>query len=151
MGQDIATNRKAYRDYFLTDKWEAGIELKGAEVKSVRFGGVNFKDSFARVDKGEVLLYNLHIDAYRQAGLLNGEPDRPRRLLLHKREIQKIDGLVTQKGFVLVPTKIYLNARGLVKIEIALGKGKKSYDKRETIKKRKIDMDIKRALRRGQR
>ncbi len=146
MGQTIATNKKAYRDYFFSDKWECGIELKGGEVKSVRAGKVNFKGSFARVDENEVFIYNLHIDQYKQASYMNDEPDRPRKLLLHKREIRKIFGTVTQKNVVLVPTKIYFNNRGLVKVEVALGSGKKSYDKRQTIQKRDIDRDLKRTL-----
>jgi SsrA-binding protein len=147
MGEAIATNKKAFRDFFLTDRWECGIELKGAEVKSIRAGNVNFKDAFARVDKGQATLYNLHIEPYAQSGLNAQVADRPRRLLLHRREIKKIEDHVFQRGFVLVPTKIYFSARGLVKLEIALGKGKKLYDKRETIKKRAIDRDIARTIR----
>lgn len=146
MGQTVATNKKAYRDYFFADTWECGIELKGGEVKSVRAGKVNFKDTFARVDEEEVFLYNLHIDQYKQASYMNDEPDRVRKLLLHKKEIRKIYGAVTQKNVSLIPTKIYFNNRGLVKIEIALAKGKKLYDKRETIKKRDIDRDLRRAV-----
>jgi SsrA-binding protein len=146
MGQTVATNKKAYRDYFFSDTWECGVELKGGEVKSVRAGKVNFKDAFARVDGSEVFLYNLHIDQYKQAGYMNDEPDRARKLLLHKQEIRKIYGFVTQKNVSLIPTKIYFNNRGLVKIEIALAKGKKMYDKRETIKKRDIDRDLRRVV-----
>ena len=146
MGGAIATNKKAYRDYFFSDKWECGIELKGGEVKSIRAGKVNFKDTFARVDDQEVFLYSLHIDPYKQASHMNDEPDRVRKLLLHKREIKKISGIVAQRNLVLVPTKIYFNSRGFVKIEIALGQGKKLYDKRETIQKRNIDRDLSRAL-----
>lgn len=146
MSGAIATNKKAYRDYFFSDKWECGIELKGGEVKSVRAGGVNFKDTFARVDENEIFLYNLHIDPYKQASHMNDEPDRTRKLLLHRREITKINGIITQKNLVLVPTKIYFNGRGFVKVEVALGKGKKLYDKRETIKKRNIDRDLGRAV-----
>jgi len=147
MAQAIATNKKAFRDYFLSDTWECGIELKGGEVKSVRDGKVNFKDTFARVDKKEVYLYNLHIDPYKQASYMNEEADRPRKLLLHKREIKKIFDSVNIKKMVLVPTKVYFNKRGLVKVELALGKGKKLYDKREDIKKRDIDRDIGRMVR----
>jgi len=147
MSGAIATNKKAFRDYFFTDKWECGIELKGGEVKSIRAGKVNFKDTFARVDEGEVFLYNLHIDQYKQASHMNEEPDRIRKLLLHKREIKKILGNVAQKNVTLIPTKIYFNNRGLVKIEVALATGKKHYDKRETIKKRDIDRDLRRAVR----
>jgi len=150
MGKSIATNKKAYRDYFLTDTFECGIELRGGEVKSIRSGHVNFKDSFARFEKGEILLYNLHIDPYDRAGYSVQEPDRVRRLLLHKKEIKKIFNSATVKNLNLVPTKIYFNNRALVKIEIALGKGKKIYDKRETIKKRKIDRDINRTIRQRQ-
>ncbi len=142
----IATNKKAYRDYFFSEKWECGVELKGGEVKSIRAGKVGFKDTFARLDETEAFLYNLHIDQYKQASYLNDEPDRPRKLLLHRREIKKINGIVTQKNLALVPTKIYFNSRGFVKIEIALGKGKKLYDKRETIKRRDIDRDLGRAV-----
>lgn len=146
MSGAIATNKKAYRDYFFSDKWECGIELKGGEVKSIRAGHVNFKDTFARIDGGEALLYNLHIEPYKQASHMNDEPDRVRKLLLHKREIRKIEGIVAQKNLALIPTKIYFNKRGLVKIEIALGKGKKQYDKRETIQKRDISRSLGRAL-----
>jgi len=146
MSRAIATNKKAYRDFFFSDKWECGIELKGGEVKSIRAGGVNFKDTFARIDKNEIFLYNLHVEPYAQASYLNDEPDRVRKLLLHRREIKKINKIVAQQNLALVPTKIYFNKRGFVKIEIALGKGKKLYDKRETIKKRSIDRDLGRAI-----
>ena len=146
MGQTVATNKKAYRDYFFSDKWECGIELKGGEVKSIRAGKVNFKDTFARAEEDEVFLYNLHIDQYKQASYLNEEPDRARKLLLHKREIRKMVGIMAQKNVTLVPTKIYFNNRGFVKVEIALGTGKKQFDKRQTIQKRDIDRDLRRAV-----
>lgn len=146
MGQTVATNKKAYRDFFFSDKWECGIELKGGEVKSVRAGNVNFKDAYAQVENDEVVLYNLHIEQYREASYLNDEADRPRKLLLHKREIKKILGVVMQKNVTLVPTKVYFNNRGFVKVEIAFGTGKKRYDKRATIQKRTIDRDLKRAI-----
>lgn len=151
MGATIATNKKAFRNYILTDKWECGIVLKGGEVKSVRAGRVNFKDTFARVDEGEMVLFNLHIEPYAQASYMNEEADRPRKLLMHKREIHKIEQEVAIKRLVLVPTKIYFNARGMLKVELALGQGKKQHDKRETIKTRKIDRDIARAVRQEQR
>lgn len=151
MGKPIATNKKAYRDYFLTDTWECGIALNGGEVKSIRAGHVNFKDTFARIDKDEMYLHNLHIDAYLQASYLNDEPDRPRKLLLHKKEIIKIGNIIAQKSAALVPTKLYFNNRGFVKVELALGKGKKLFDKRESIKKRDIDRDIGRSVRLRQR
>ncbi|MCD4781768.1 MAG: SsrA-binding protein SmpB [Candidatus Omnitrophica bacterium] len=147
MGQLLITNRKAGRDFFLKQTYECGIALKGCEVKSVRAGKVNFKDTFARVEKGEVLLYNLNIQPYKEASYLNVEPDRVRKLLLHRREIKRIKGATQEKGLSLVPTKIYFNARGRVKIEIALGKGKRMFDKRETIKKRDIERSLGRTLR----
>jgi SsrA-binding protein len=146
MSAPIATNKKAYHNFFLTDKWECGIALNGAEVKSIRAGEVNFKDSYARFEKEEIFLYNLHINPYLQAGAMNGEPDRPRKLLLHKREIKRIKAQAEEKHLALIPTKIYFNARGYVKVEIALGQGKKLYDKRETMKKRSIDQALKRTL-----
>ena len=146
MSGAIATNKKAFRDYFFTDQWECGIELKGGEVKSIRAGKVDFKGSFARLEGNEIFLYKLHIDPYKQASHMNEEPDRARKLLLHRREIKKISGMMAQKDLALVPTKIYFNKRGFVKVEIALGKGKKLYDKRETIQKRSIERDLGRAL-----
>lgn len=142
----IATNKKAYHNYHLAQNWECGIALTGGEVKSIRNGEVNFADSFARVDDKEIYLYNLHINPYMQASYLNQEPTRIRKLLLHKKEIVKIASLINEKAMILVPTKIYFNRKGFVKVEIALGKGKKVYDKREDIKKRDIDRDLKRAL-----
>ena len=146
MGQTVATNKKAFRDYFFTDRWECGIALSGGEVKSIRSGEVNFKDSFARFKGEEIFLYNLHITPYREASYLNDDPDRARKLLLHKKEIRKIIGIVQQKHLNLIPTKIYFNNRGFVKVELALGKGKKHYDKRETIKKRDIERSLKMTL-----
>jgi len=147
MGDTIATNKKAFRDFFFTEKWECGIALTGGEVKSMRAGQVNFKDSYAHIKEGEVYLYNLHIEPYLQASYLKTEPDRPRKLLLHKKEIKKMADVATQKRLNLVPTKIYFNNRGLVKVEVALGQGKKFHDKREDIKKRDIDRDLRRAVR----
>ena len=146
MSEPIATNRKAYQNYAILDKWECGMVLKGAEVKSLRAGEVDFKDSFARFEKDEVYLYNFYIRPYLQGGLLNEDPDRPRKLLLHKQEIKKLIGKVTQKGLTLVPTKIYFNKRGMAKLELALAKGKKIYDKRESIKKREMDRGLDRVV-----
>ncbi len=140
----IATNKKAYRDFFLLEKWEAGIALSGGEVKSLRDGGVSFADSFARVDKGEIFLYNLHINPYAQASYMNTAVDRARKLLLNKREIERITAAITQKKLTFVPTRIYFNKRGFVKVEVALAQGKKLYDKREDIKRRDIDREVKR-------
>ena len=147
MGKVVASNRKAFRNFHISDKWECGIALIGAEVKSVRAGYVNFKDSFARIESGEVFLYNLHINPYKQASYLNPDPDRPRKLLLHRREIKKLEIIVTEKSMTLIPTKIYINERGLVKVELGLGRGRRLYDKRETIKKRTIEMALKRTVR----
>jgi len=142
----IATNRKAYRDFAVSQTWECGIALQGGEVKSIRAGQVNFRGSFANTEKGQVYLHNLHINPYKEASYLNDAPDRVRKLLLHKKEIKKIEAFIKEKGLTLVPTKIYFNKRGLVKVEIALGKGKKHYDKREDVKKRHIDLALKRTL-----
>jgi SsrA-binding protein len=143
---NIATNKKAFRDFFLSESWEAGIALNGGEVKSIRAGYVNFKDSFARVEKDEIYLYNLYVNPYAQASFLNLETDRPRKLLLHKKEIQKIEAFVNQKKLALVPTRLYFNNRGFVKVELSLGKGKRQFDRREDIKKRDIDRALKRVL-----
>ena len=141
----VATNKKAYHNFHLSQNWECGIALQGGEVKSIRAGEVNFADSYARVEDNEVFLYNLHINPYLQSSYLNEDPDRKRKLLLHKKEIERITGFVAQRGYILVPTKIYFNKRGIVKVELALGKGKKLYDKREDIKKRDVDRELKRA------
>ena len=141
-----STNKKAFRDFHLVDRWECGIELKGSEVKSIRAGSVNFTNSFARVEGEELFLYSLHIPPYAQASFMNPDPDRPRKLLLHKKEIKKILGLTAQKGLALVPTKIYFNKRNFVKVELALGTGKKHHDKREDIKRREQAKDIDRAI-----
>jgi SsrA-binding protein len=146
MGQTLATNRKALRDYLILERFECGISLKGGEVKSMRAGKINFKDSFARIDKGEVFLHNFHIEQYTQASYLNEETSRQRRLLMHKREIKKLGDKMAQQSLALVPTKVYFNKRGYVKLELGLGKGRKSYDKREVIKNRKVDRDIDRAI-----
>lgn len=142
MTQKLMTNKKAFRDYLFTEKYECGIELKGCEVKSVRMGQVNFKGSFARIEDDGVYLHDVHISPYKQASYMNEDPDRKRRLLLHKKEIKKLWETVTLKRLALIPTKIYFNKRGLVKVELALGKGKRMFDKRETIKKRDIDRAI---------
>ena len=146
MSEPVATNRKAYQNYAILEKWECGMVLKGTEVKSLRAGEVDFKDSFARFEKEEMYLYNFYIRPYLQGGLLNEDPDRPRKLLLHKQEIKKLIGKVTQKGLTLVPTKIYFNNRGIAKIELGLAKGKKIYDKREAMKKREMDRGLDRVV-----
>ncbi len=146
MSKIIVTNRKAYRDYDVLESVESGIELKGSEVKSLRAGKINLDDSFARAEKEEIFLYNAHISHYTEASYLNVDPDRPRKLLLHKGQIQRIIGKLTQKGLTLIPLKIYFNDRGFVKVELALGKGKKLYDKRESIKRRETDREMRRTV-----
>jgi len=146
MSKSILTNRKAYRDYEVLESLECGIELKGSEVKSLRAGKINLNDSFARIEGAEVFLHNAHISPYAEASYLNVEPDRTRRLLLHKGQIKKIDGKLTQKGLTLIPLKVYFNDRGFVKLELALCKGKKLYDKRESIKRKETDLEMRRVL-----
>lgn len=146
MSKSILTNRKAYRDYEVLETLECGIELRGSEVKSLRAGRIDLNDSFARIDKLEVFLYNAHISHYAQASYLNVETDRPRRLLLHKREIERLDGKLAQKRLTIIPLKIYFNDRGFVKIELGICRGKKLYDKRESIKRRETDMQIRREI-----
>jgi SsrA-binding protein len=146
MSKIIATNRKAYRDYEILESLECGIELKGSEVKSLRAARINLNDSFARLEEGEIFLYNAHISHYAQASYLNADPDRHRKLLLHKKQIERINGKLTQKGLTLIPLKIYFNDRGFVKIELALCKGKKIYDKREAVKRRETDTLLRRVI-----
>lgn len=146
MNKIIATNRKAYRDYTVLDSMECGIELKGSEVKSIRAGKINLNDSFARVEGNEVILYNTHISPYEEASYLNVEPTRLRKLLLHRNQIRKITGQLTQRGFTLIPLKVYFNERGFAKIELAFCKGKKLYDHREAIKRRELDLAMRRIL-----
>lgn len=146
MSNIIATNRKAHRDYEVLEVFECGIELKGSEVKSLREGKVNLNDSFARVEKEEVVLYNTHISPYAQASYLNVDPIRPRKLLLHRNQIRKIAGRLAQKGFTLIPLKAYFNTRGFAKIEIGLCKGKKIYDRRDDIKRRESDLAVRRMI-----
>ncbi len=147
MDKIIVSNRKARRDYIVIKAFECGIELKGSEVKSIRDGKANLNDSFARVEKKGVLLYNMYINPYAQASCFSVDPVRKRRLLLHKRQISKIESEVQQRGFALIPLRLYFNERGFVKIEVAICKGKKSYDRRETIKRRELDRQIHRTMR----
>ena len=146
MSKIIATNRKAFRDYEVLESFECGIELKGSEVKSLRAGRINMEDSFARIEGNELFLYNAHISPYEEASYMNVEPMRLRKLLLHKGQIRKLSGHLTQKGLTAVPLKAYFNDRGFVKIELALCKGKKHYDKREDIKRREIDLQLRRVM-----
>lgn len=150
MGKDtvkqVAQNRKARHDYFIEDTWEAGIELCGTEVKSIRLGNVNLKDSFCAVKDGEMFLYNVHISPYEQGNIFNKDPRRTRRLLLHKREIRKLQQRTQQDGYSLVPLSLYFRGPR-VKVELALARGKKLYDKRESAAKRDAQREMDRALR----
>jgi len=130
-----AQNRKAHHDYFVEDRYEAGIELAGTEVKSIRAGTLNLKDAWCETKSGELFVHGMHISPYEKGNIFNKDPERVRRLLMHKREIRKLQALVKQDGYTLVPLSVYFkDAR--VKLEVGLCKGKKSYDKRETIAKR---------------
>ncbi|MEE9205066.1 MAG: SsrA-binding protein SmpB [Nitrospirales bacterium] len=142
----VATNRKAFHDYAIQEKLEAGIVLKGTEVKSLREGRVNLRDSYASVDHGEVVLHHCHISPYSHGNIMNHDPLRPRRLLLHRREISKLLGKTQQQGLTLIPLRIYFSSRGRAKVEIALAKGKKQYDRREAIKAREAGREIERAM-----
>lgn len=141
----VATNRKAYHDYHIHETYEAGIALTGTEIQSVRRGMVSLRDSFARVEGGEVLLYNMNISPYEHGNRFNHEPLRTRRLLLHKEEIRRLQGKTQERGFTLVPLKVYLK-RGLAKVELALAKGKRLYDKREAIARRDLAREADRAI-----
>lgn len=140
-----AQNRKAYHDYFVEEKYEAGIELFGTEVKSVRAGTLNLKDSYCTIKDGELFVQSMHISPYEKGNIFNRDPDRTRRLLMHKREIRKLLALVKQDGYTLVPLSVYFrDAR--VKVEIGLCKGKKNYDKRDSAAKRDAAREIDRAM-----
>ncbi len=139
----ISSNKKAYHDYFVDETYEAGIELFGTEVKSIRLGQVNLKDSYCLVDGGELFATGIHISPYEKGNIFNREPLRDRRLLMHKKEIMKLHGLVSQKGYTLVPLSFYFSG-SRVKVEIGLCRGKKLYDKREDDARKQADRDIER-------
>ena len=141
----IADNRKARHDYFVIETYEAGIELFGTEVKSLRAGGCNLKDSYCEIDKGEMFALGVHISPYEQGNIFNRDPLRPKKLLLHKAEIMKLTGLVARDGYTLVPLSLYFKG-SRVKMALGLCKGKKNYDKREDIARRDADRDIERAM-----
>jgi SsrA-binding protein len=136
---NVATNKKARHDFFIEDSYEAGIVLTGTEIKSIRRGQVNLKDSYARVENGEIILYHMHISPYEEGNRFNVNPLRPRKLLLHKAEIRKLQGAVTLKGLTLVPLNLYINEAGKAKLELGVARGKKLYDKREDMVKRAED------------
>ena len=143
----ISTNRKAFHDYLIFDKFTAGIVLTGTEIKSVRRGMINLKDSFAKIEDSEVFLYNMHISPYEQGNRYNHKPDRVRKLLLNKQEINKMLGKIKKDGYAIIPLELFLS-HGFAKMEIGLAKGKKLYDKREAIAKKTQDRDIARQIKR---
>jgi len=142
----LANNKKARYEYFIEDTYEAGIVLKGTEVKSIRMGKVSIKESYAEINDGEVFVVGMNVTPYENGNRFNVEALRKKKLLLHKREIDKLIGYTTQKGFTLVPLKMYLNDKGLVKVELAVAKGKKLYDKRDSIAKREANIRINQAM-----
>jgi SsrA-binding protein len=142
---NIAENRKAFHDFHLLETFEAGLVLLGTEVKAIREGRVNLRDSFARVEDGEVFLYNVNISPYSHRGYANHEPLRRRKLLLHRDEIRKLIGKTVERGMTLVPVRLYYK-NGRVKVAVSLAKGKKDYDKRETIKRRETDRETRAAI-----
>jgi SsrA-binding protein len=144
----IAKNKKAYFNYELLETFEAGVSLWGSEVKSIREGRVSLKESYAEVKGAEVFLLHCHISPYEAANRFNHDPRRERKLLLHKREIKRLSGKIKEKGLTLVPTKVMINARGLVKVEMALAKGKRAYQKKEIIKERDREREMRSELKR---
>jgi SsrA-binding protein len=145
MGKVVTTNRKAYHDYHIDDKYEAGISLVGTEVKSLRGGSANLKESYVIIKDGEAFLFNCHISPYSHGNLQNHEPLRTRKLLLHKKEISRLWGSISQKGYTIVPLKIYFK-NGKAKVEIGLGRGKRQYEKRATIKEKEANREIERHM-----
>ena len=146
----IAVNRKAYHDYHIQESFEAGIVLKGSEIKSIKAGKVNLSDAYAKPENGELWLYNSHIASYDAASYNTHEPVRPRKLLLHRKEIDSLAGKVMQKGLTLVPLKLYIK-HGIAKVELGVAKGKKAYDKREAIARRDAEREVERALKQRRR
>ena len=142
----VANNKKAYHDYFIDDKFEAGIELFGTEVKSIRMGKCSVKEAFVKIDKGEVFVYGMHVSPYEKGNIFNKDPLRVRKLLLHRSEIMKLNGKITQKGYTLVPLQVYFKG-SLVKVEIGLARGKKLYDKRQDIAKKDQQREVERDYR----
>ena len=143
--KNLSENRKAYHEYFIEETYEAGLELVGTEVKSVKLGKANLKDSYAEVKNGELFIENMHISPYEQGNIFNRDPLRTRRVLMHKAEIRKLEALVSQKGYTLIPVALY-QTRGLIKVRIALAKGKKLYDKREDMAKKVAQREVERSF-----
>jgi len=148
-GRQLAQNRRAQHDYFIEDTYEAGIVLKGTEIKSLRKGSANFKDAFARVENGEIFLHNMHIAPYEQGNRYNHDPLRTRKLLLHKNEINKLIGHSKESGYTIIPLKMYLK-NGYAKVLLGVGKGKKNYDKRDTLRKKTAERQMQKAIRRAE-
>lgn len=144
----VTTNRKAYHNYHIGETFEAGLVLTGTEIKSIRAGMVNLSDAFVRPEKGELWLWNAHIARYDAGSYMSHEPIRTRKLLLHRKEIRELSSKVAEKGLTMVPTSLYLKDN-LAKVSVALAKGKKQYDKRETIMRRETDLEMSRAMKRG--
>ncbi len=144
----VATNRKAQHEYFLEDRLEVGMVLKGTEIKSIRLGQVSIREAFVRLDRGELWLQNAHIAPYDPASQMNHDPKRPRKLLLHRREIAKLEGTIRQRGYALIPTRMYLK-NGRAKLEVALARGKRQYDKRKALAEKDAQRSMQREL--GQR
>ena len=141
----VAQNKKAYHDYFVDEKLEAGIELYGTEVKSIRSGGINLKDSYCMIEEGEIFAVGVHVSPYEKGNIFNRDPYRVKKLLMHKKEINKLLGQTTQKGFTIVPLSVYFKGSRL-KMEIGLCRGKKLYDKRDAAAKKQADRDIERTM-----
>ncbi len=142
----VAQNRKARHDYFVEESFECGLELRGTEVKSIRLGKCNLKDSYASVEKGEMWVHGMHISPYEKGNIFNTDPMRPKKLLMHKAEIRKLEQAIMQKGLTLVPLSVYLK-QGRMKLQLGLCKGKKNYDKRDDIAKRDAEREIERSMR----
>ena len=142
----IASNKKARHDYFIENTYEAGLVLTGTEIKSIRQGKVNLKESYARVENGEIFVYSMNISPYDHGNIYNVDPMRPRKLLLNKSEIRKIDSVLQQQGLTLIPLSIYLNEKGMAKLEIGIARGKKLYDKHQDIAKRDANRNIDRMM-----
>jgi SsrA-binding protein len=142
----VSNNKKAYHEYFIEETYEAGIELTGTEIKSVRAGGVSLSEAYAKVEGNQVIVYGMNIAPYDKGNRYNKEPLRPKRLLLHRQEIRKLIGYTTQKGLTLIPTKVYINEKGLAKLELGVARGKKLYDKRADIASRDAKRDIDRRI-----
>jgi len=143
--KNIAENRKAFHDYHILETFEAGVVLQGTEVKSIREGRVNLRDSYARVEAGEIFVYNIHISAYSNRGYADHEPTRRRKLLLHRQEIRKLIGKTVEKGMTLVPLRLYFKG-GKIKLAISLARGKQEHDKRAAIRKREVDRETRAAV-----